>query len=91
MPFTVDVNENLFLKGVYTKGLAEGKAEGKAEGEARGKAETLLRLLSRRFGSPSSEIREKVFAADTETLDGWLDRLLDEPNLEALFPSSGPH
>lgn len=67
--------------------IAEGKAEGLHEGQAR----TLLRQLSRRFGSISDEVHARVDAADLGTLDRWLDRVLDAPTLEAVFDESVSH
>ncbi|NBC33932.1 MAG: transposase, partial [Alphaproteobacteria bacterium] len=41
--------------------------------------------LERRFGPVPEGIRETVEAADRETLDRWLDRILDAPTRDALF------
>jgi len=60
---------------------AKGKAEGKHEAQVR----ILLRLLERRFGPVPEGVRETVEAADRETLDRWLDRILDAPTRDALF------
>jgi hypothetical protein len=46
----------------------EGRAEGHAEGRQEGAAEMLLRLLRLRFGPLSTEVTERVTAADAETL-----------------------
>ncbi|NBC31121.1 MAG: transposase, partial [Alphaproteobacteria bacterium] len=56
---------------------AKGKAEGKAEGKHEAQVHILLRQLERRFGPVPEGIRETVEAADRETLDRWLDRILD--------------
>lgn len=63
-------------------------AEGRAEGEAKGRAQTLLRQLARRFGPVSDTVRAKVNAADLDTLDLWLDHVLDAPTLDAVFDES---
>lgn len=71
------------------KGLARGKAEGLAEGLAEGEHQTqvrtMLRLLERRFGPVPVELRERINAADTATLDRWIDRILDAPTRDAVF------
>ena len=69
----------------------EWKAEGMAAGLHRGQARTLLRQLERRFGPLPDAVRERLFAADTETLDQWADRVLDAPNLDAVFEDGRSH
>ena len=65
--------------------LAEGIAEGEARGEARGEAKALIRLLEKRFGQLPTDTRERVLAADTSSIEMWLDRLMEAPSLEVLF------
>ncbi|NBC32669.1 MAG: transposase [Alphaproteobacteria bacterium] len=67
------------------KGVAEGRAEGLSAGEHRAQVRTLLRLLERRFGPVPEDIRERIEAADRETLEVWLDRILDAPSRDAVF------
>jgi len=64
--------------------LAQGKAEGKAEGEAK----ALLRVLERRFGAVPARVREVVSTAGTDELEGWLDKAIDAPSIEAVFGPS---
>ena len=61
--------------------LAEGKAEGLVEGEAK----ALLRLVEKRFGPISPALRERIMAADPASVEQWLDRVIDAPDLEAVF------
>ncbi len=70
-------------------GEARGEVRGEARGEARGKAKTLLRQARIRFGNVPEERYGQIMAADTATLDRWLDALLTAENLEAVFRS--PH
>lgn len=65
--------------------MSKGRARGKAEGRAEGKAETLLRQLTRRFGPLPRRTQERIAAADLATLDRWLDRLLDAPELKSVL------
>ncbi len=71
--------------------LAEGKAigyaEGYAEGKVEGKAELLLRLAERRFGPLPDIFRDRIRTADEATIETWADRLMDAPDLNAVFCS----
>jgi hypothetical protein len=70
--------------------LAEGKAEGKAEGLREGRARTLMRQLSRRFGPIPEPLRARVEVAEADTLDLWLDRVLDAATAEAVLDGERP-
>ncbi|CAA7621826.1 conserved hypothetical protein [Magnetospirillum sp. LM-5] len=61
------------------------KAEGVAEGRAEGEAKALIRLVERRFGPLPADLRARVLAADTVSVETWLDRLMDAPSLDVLF------
>ena len=67
------------------KGREEGREEGLAEGEHQAQVRTMLRLLERRFGPVPEEVRQRMEAADSATLDSWLDRILDAPTRDAIF------
>jgi len=58
------------------EGRQEGKQEGKQEGRQQGEAALLLRLMERRFGPLDEALRERIRAADAETLLQWSDRIL---------------
>jgi hypothetical protein len=45
----------------------------------------LLRLLERRFGPVPDWARDRIAAADTETLEEWGVRVLDAGSLEAVL------
>jgi hypothetical protein len=62
----------------------KGKAEGRAEGEAK----ILVRLLEKRFGVVSPELRERILAADMATVEEWAERVLDAPDLQSVFASN---
>jgi hypothetical protein len=65
--------------------LAQGEARGRAEGEARGRAELLLKLLSQRFGSLSSESIRRVKSASLEELDAFAERVLSATTVDEVF------
>ncbi len=55
------------------KGRAEGRAEGLVEGSAVGEAESILKVLSSRWGAPSAASARRIRAErDRATLDRWL-------------------
>jgi hypothetical protein len=45
----------------------------------------LLRLLTKRFGPPSTEIVSRINAAAIPELDRWVERLLDAKALADVF------
>jgi hypothetical protein len=65
------------------------KQEWLAEGEAKGEAKALVRLLERRFGSLSEDVRRRVFAAKIESIEAWFDRAIEAPDVKTVF--ADPH
>jgi predicted transposase/invertase (TIGR01784 family) len=59
--------------------------QGIVEGEARGEAKVLALLLERRFGGLPASVRERIFAADVGSIEGWVKRVFDAPDLESVF------
>ena len=55
------------------------------EGCANGEAKILTRLLEKRFGAIPASLRERIFAADVSSLDTWVERVLDAPDLQSIF------
>ncbi|MCW5935201.1 MAG: DUF4351 domain-containing protein [Fimbriimonadia bacterium] len=67
------------------KGKQIGKQEGKLEGKLEGKRELLIRLLARKFGSLSPEVKQKISAIKShEKLDALSEDLLAASSLEEL-------
>lgn len=66
----------------HRKGLQEGLQEGRHEAEVT----ILLRLLERRFGTLSPEIRQRIVSADPTRIGQWLDQAIDAPDLKTIFP-----
>ena len=56
-----------------------------ARGEARGRAAMLVRQLTVKFGSLSSSVEEKVYAADVEQLDVWAERVFTASTLDEVL------
>jgi predicted transposase/invertase (TIGR01784 family) len=79
------------------EGLAEGRAEGHAEGEAlglakgealglaKGRAETLIELLTVRFGPIDARTAARIRAAGQAKHQRWLSRVFEAPTLAALL------
>ena len=66
----------------------KGKAEGEAEARLKGEAKVLARLLEKRFGALPGSARQRIFDADVKTIDGWVERAFDAPNLHAVFEAN---
>ena len=64
------------------EGRQEGRREGRQEGRQEGEAAVLLRLITLKFGPPSEPVRQRVQAADAETLLQWSERVLTAQSLD---------
>jgi len=63
--------------------------QGKVEGQAEGEAKILTRLLERRFGPlPDPLLRQRIFAADVGSIESWVERAFDAPDLQSIFGSN---
>lgn len=84
-----ELRQTRFFKDVFNEGWQGGHQEGRQEGlEAGRQAEAralLLRLLSKRFGPVGEDTQQRIAEASTAQLETWADRLLDAPNLAAVF------
>lgn len=80
MPYITSVERIGIEKGIQ-QGVLLGRQEGRQEGEVA----VLERLLSRRFGSLSSETRARLAGATLEQLEQWAENILDADSLEAVF------
>jgi uncharacterized protein DUF4351 len=59
--------------------------QGKAEGKAEAAANILTRLLERRFGTLSDPLRQRILGADVSSIEAWVDRAFDAPDLQSIF------
>jgi predicted transposase/invertase (TIGR01784 family) len=71
----------------HAEGLAKGRAEGRAEGRE-GEAKLLIRLLEKRFGEVTSDLRQRIFASDIAVIEGWVERTLEARDLQSVFQSA---
>jgi hypothetical protein len=67
------------------QGLQEGIQEGLQQGLQQGEAAIVLRLLERRFGALDETVRQRIQAADAETLLLWGERVLTVQVLADVF------
>jgi hypothetical protein len=70
------------------EGLTQGRTEGLTKGRIEGGAKILISLLEKRFGSVSPQLRRQIFSADVPTLEEWVERVLDAPDLQSVFESN---
>lgn len=68
----------------------EGREEGLHEGLQRGMQATLLRLLERKFGPLSDDVRTMVTQAGPDHLMTWTDKLLLADSLAEVFGNMHP-
>ena len=61
---------------------AEGRAEGEARGEARWRAETLIELVTLKFGRLSVSVEQAIRDARVEQLKEWTARVLTASSLD---------
>ncbi len=66
-------------------GEIKGKREGMLAGEKKGKAASLERLLEFKFGECPSWAKDKLYRAEEEQLDGWLERILGAKDVDSIF------
>jgi hypothetical protein len=74
-----------FIDRYIEQGINQGINQGISKGQRLGEATALLRLIERKFGPPSDAVRERVLAADSETLLAWLDRILVAESVDAVL------
>jgi len=63
------------------QGLQEGREEGRKEGQGN----ILLKQLEFKFGQLSLKDRQRVRAADSETLLKWGERILTATTMDQIF------
>jgi flagellar biosynthesis/type III secretory pathway protein FliH len=81
---TVTAAERLRREGL-DEGLRKGRDEGLRKGRDEGRrtqAAMLVSMLEARFGAVPDDVRARIEAADTETLERWGVRLVTADALE---------
>ncbi|MBV5272212.1 MAG: DUF4351 domain-containing protein [Lamprocystis purpurea] len=65
--------------------IEQGRQQGIEQGIEQGEANVLLRLITKKFGPPSESVRQRIAAADADTLLHWSERILTADSLEAVL------
>ncbi len=65
--------------------IAEGELKGEQEGRQEGEMLALQRLLSKRFGTLPADITYLISNASVESIERWLDRIIDAQQLSDIF------
>jgi hypothetical protein len=65
--------------------LRELKEQGRAEGEAQALARVLLKQLTQRFTTVPDNARQKIAAANTATLERWIERVVAATTIESVL------
>jgi hypothetical protein len=72
-----------YAQVLIERGLAEGLEKGREEAAITTRKQTLLRLLSKRFGELPKAVSERINATnDTAQLDAWLELFATADRLE---------
>jgi hypothetical protein len=58
------------------------------KGQAVGEAKVLARLLETRFGALPASLRQRIFAADLSSIEGWVERAFSAPDLQSVFEAN---
>ncbi len=67
------------------EGELKGKLEGRQEGRQEGEMLALQKLLSKRFGAIPADITRLIANAPVESIERWLDRIIDAQQLADIF------
>lgn len=81
----IDLKQTRFYQQARSEGWQEGEKKGEEKGRVEGEATLLLRLLERRFGPLPTGMRQRIAAADAETLLVYGERVLDVKSLDEVF------
>ena len=81
----IEFAEEKGMKKGEAKGRKEGREEGREEGRREGQINLLLKQLELKFGPMSAELRNRIHAADSETLSMWSERILTAHTLDEVI------
>ncbi|MCF6197940.1 MAG: Rpn family recombination-promoting nuclease/putative transposase [Hyphomicrobiaceae bacterium] len=73
------------MGSVVDEWIEQGYKQGKAEGKTEGVAGMLSKMLELRFGPLPERVKERIGKADADTLTNWGERVIDAPDLDAVF------
>jgi len=85
MPIEIDLLENSVIRGYWEDGIERGMERGMAKGMASGQSDLLMKQMTKRFGTLSSDLQAKIHAAHAPELERWALRFVDAASLEDIF------
>lgn len=84
-----NMKESTTYQAILAEGEAEGKIKGEAEGRIKEAKSLLLRVGTRRFGYPPTQIALQIDSiADLAKLEMLHERIVDAPSWEALLANA---
>ena len=69
------------IEGWFDEATRKGMQQGMQQGEAL----ALQRLLSKRFGSLSAEVKARIESASVAQIECWFDHAIDASTIDAVF------
>ncbi|MEY4575990.1 MAG: hypothetical protein RL701_693 [Pseudomonadota bacterium] len=79
---TMDPAKYEFQSEFAKRYLSQGRAEGEIAGEVRGRAETLVKLLTLKFGTLQDTVAQRIRSASVPELEMWTERVLGERSVD---------
>ncbi len=79
--------EDEAMAGMIEQSRQQGLEQGREQGLQQGEASVLIRLMERKFGSLTTDQRQRIEAADADTLLAWSERILTASSAEEVFNS----
>ena len=70
-----------YVSSIERIGFKKGKQHGMQQGEST----MLVRLMERKFGQVNEEVKQKIEAADSDTLLEWGEKILNASTIEDVF------
>ena len=75
-----------YVTSAERAGIEKGLKQGKQIGYRDGEADLLLWLIETKFGAAAAgNMRQRIEAADSDTLRLWSERILTADSLDAVF------
>ena len=90
--YVMDLGRREWLASVMSAMPREelSKMPGAAGIRQEGEAKILVRLLTQRFGELPTVVHEQIAVADSDTLERWVDLVLDARSLADVFGAGLP-
>lgn len=82
---TMEIQMGTLAEQLIERGIQKGRAEGMEEGLAKGQRETLVRLLTLKFGPLSAATTDRLASATRDELAEYTLRILTADTLDTVF------